>query len=452
VPTLSSFARHLICCVLLLTLIPLNNSAYAEWKWSLPFSSGSFATAPDNEPAVTEKPENPEVNHTSLAPKDSSPQCPTDNSTLQPPSSALTQKAPPELIVLPAIQGAATISRPLASFSPSTRLGTVILEEDTQWSGALLIEGMVTISPQTTLTVMPDSTIRFGADSGLLVYGRIAVKGTPESPVFISSLYEAPRPSDWNGIFLIGTEKNNLFDHLVIQGADTAIQASFSTFEANGIRVGNSSTGLKLSNSTVTVKNSSISASSYGILSLKSEVDLESATFDKNRNAMSLQSSSLTAVNVKLRDNTHTALIAEKSQLKLDRVLFSSNLNGLKSTGCDGSIMNSSFISNTETAASLTESNLKFSENHISGSRVGLHLDDNSPAIWRNSISGNSRYDVLYLGEEQLFAGGNWLGQSISGNGELSVFSKRRGALLTAPLLTIDPYPAVKFDSTKATD
>jgi hypothetical protein len=358
----------------------------------------------------------------------------------------------PEEVALPAIHEVPTIPRPLASFSPSTRLGSIILEEDTQWTGTLLIQGMITITPQTTLTVMPGTIIRFGADSGLLVHGRIAVKGTPESPVLISSLYETPRPSDWNGIFLIGTEKNNLFDHLVIQGADTAIQASFSTLEANGIRVGNSSTGLKLSNSTVTLKNSSISASSYGIFSVKSEVDLESMTFERSRNALSLQSSSLTAVNVRLRDNTHTALIAEKSQLKLDRMLFSSNLNGLKATGCDGSIMNSRFISNTETAASLTESNLKFTENHISGSRVGLHLDDNSSAVWRNSISGNSRYDLLYLGEEQLFAGGNWLGQSFSGKGELSVFSKRHGALLTAPLLTVDPYPAVNFDSTKATD
>src|SRR6185369_14631644 len=326
------------------------------------------------------------------------------------------------------------------------------LDEDTEWNGSLRIEGMVTVSPQSTLTVAPGSVIRFAANSGILVYGRIAIKGTPESPVFISSMYDEPRPSDWNGIFLIGTEKNNVFDHCVIQGADTAIQASFSAFAANGILIDNSDTALKLSNSTVTVRNSSLSSSTTGILAVKSEVDLETMTVDRNRSAISLQSSSLAAVNVRLRNNTQTAVVADKSQLKLDRMLFSFNLNGLKTTECDGSIINSRFLSNNETAAIFTASHLKFSDNHVSGSRVGVQLDDNNPTLWRNSISGNSSYNLLYLGDERYFAGGNWLGEIIPDSAEIPVFSKQPGALLTAPLLAVDPYPPVTLDSTKATD
>src|SRR6185369_4695215 len=264
------------------------------------------------------------------------------------------------------------------------------------------------------------------------------------------SMYDEPRPSDWNGIFLIGTEKNNVFDHCVIQGADTAIQASFSALAANGILIDNSDTALKLSNSTVTVRNSSLSSSTTGILAVKSEVDLETMTVDRNRSAISLQSSSLAAVNVRLRNNTQTALVADMSQLKLDRMLFTSNLNGLKTTECDGSITNSRFLSNKETAALFTASHLKFSDNHVSGSRVGLQLDDNSPALWRNSISGNGIYNLLYLGEERYFAGGNWLGLNLPENGDILVFSKQPGALMTAPLLGIDPHPPVGSDSIKA--
>ncbi len=413
----------------------MNTPAYADWTLSYPFYSEEAASAPKSQPADTPPAQAPKLNA----------------SVVQPPPVVIQTKKP-EVAVPPAFQVVAAKPRLLAAFIPSIRLSSTILGEDTEWSGTVHIEGMVTVPPQTTLTVMPGSKIRFSENSGILVYGRIAVKGTPESPVYISSLFEEPRPSDWNGIFLIGTEKNNLFDHLVIQGADTAILASFSQFEASGIRIENSSTALQLTDSIVKVKNSAISTSGFGIHSVKSEVDLESVTFETNRSALSFLSSAVSAVNLRLRHNSGTAFTAEKSQLKLDRILFSFNLNGLKTTACDGSITNSRFISNREIAASLTGSNLKFSDNHISGSRVGLHIDDNNPTVWRNSISANSSYNILYLGEERLFAGGNWLGQNVAEMRELLVFSKRPGALLTAPLLAADPHPSARQDSTKATD
>jgi hypothetical protein len=439
---LFSFARYLISCALLLTLMLVNSPAQAGWSWSFPYYSADSGPAVSARPAAAEELQRLE--------KDSTSQPLKVNATA--PSPVLKLEEKPAENVLPIIQKLPQPPRALSVFSPTLKLGSMILDEDTQWNGSLQIEGMVTVSPQSTLTVMPGSVIRFAANSGILVYGRIAFNGTPGSPVFISSLYDEPLPSDWNGIFLIGTEKNNIFDHSVIQGADTAIQASFSAFEANGILISNSGTALKLSNSTVTVRNSSISSSTTGILAVKSEVDLEAMTIDKNRSALSLQSSSLAAVNVRLRNNSQTALGADKSQLKLDRMLFSFNLNGLKVTECDGSILNSRFISNRETAAILTASNLKFSDNHVSGSRVGVQLDDNNATLWRNSISGNSSYNLLYLGGERYFAGGNWLGEIIPENMDIPVFSKQPGALLTAPLLAVDPHPPLRLDSTKATD
>ena len=437
-----SSARYLISCALLLTLMLCNSPAHAGWSWSFPFywtDSGPAVSAPS---AAAEESQRPE--------KDSSSQPPKVSATEASP--ALKLEVKPAETVLPSIQKPPLPPRALSVFSPAQKLGSTILDEDTRWSGSIQIDGMVTVSPQATLTIMPGSVIRFAANSGLLVYGRIALKGTPESPLLISSLYDEPRPSDWSGIFLIGTEKNNTFDHSVIQGADTAIQASFSAFEANGILIDNSDTALKLGNATVTVRNSVISSSTTGILAVKSEVDLESVTIDRNGSALTLQSSSLAAVKVRLRNNSHTALVADKSQLKLDRMLFSFNLNGLKTTECDGSIVNSRFISNRETAAILTASSLKFSDNHVSGSRVGVQLDDNNPTLWRNSISGNSSYNLLYLGDERYFAGGNWLGQNLPENQEAQMFSRQPGALLTAPLLAVDPYPPVGSDSAKAAD
>jgi copper-binding protein NosD len=430
---LFSFARYLFSCAFFLSLMLFDSPARAEWSWSYPFYS-TDSSGVSAKPAATEASGQPV--------KDSG----VSTTAVPPPASSPDPEAKPAETVLP------SPPRTLSVFAPTLKPGGAILDEDTQWSGSLLIEGMVTVSPQTTLTIMPGTVIRFAAGSGILVLGRIAVQGTPENPVVITSMFDKPLPSDWSGIFLTGTEKSNVFDHVVIQGADTAIQASFSAFAANGLRIDTAATAMRLSNSTVSVRNSAVSSAMAGILAVKSEVDLEAMTFEQNRTALSLQSSALTAVNVRLRSSTGTALTAEKSQLKLDRMLFSFNLNGLRTLECDGSVINSRFISNSGTAAILTASHLKFTDNHVSGSSVGVQVDDNSPTLWRNSISGNSSYNLLYLGAERYFAGGNWLGQKLSENTEISVFSKQPGALLTAPLLAVDPHPPVRVDSTKATD
>jgi len=448
---LFSFARYLFSCAFLLTLILFNSPAHAEWTWPFPFSSANSEAGKSGQSGslsgTSAKPAGAEKASTTQAPAPK-----VNAAAAQPPASTFKSEAKPaEPVSPPKIQKPAP-PRALSVFTPELKLGSMVLEGDTRWSGTLLIDGMVTVSPNTTLKVMPGSVIRFAANSGILVYGRIALQGTPESPIIITSVYETAGPSDWNGIFLAGTEKNNTFEHIVIRGADTAIQASFSALEANSILIEDASTALKLSNSTATVRNSAIFSSPAGILATKSEIDLVSTTFDRNGSALTLNSSALTAVNVKLRNSAQTAFTAENSHVKLDGMLFSFNLNGIRTTGCDGSITNSSFISNKETAAIFTASNLKFSDNHVSGSRVGLQLDDNSPALWRNSISGNSSYNLLYLGNERYFAGGNWLGQANRESQEIAVFSKQPGALLTAPLLAVDPHPPAALDSTKAND
>jgi hypothetical protein len=449
---LFSIARYRFSCALFLAFTIFGSVVHAEWNWTFPFYSADTEAAKQSRPGT--QPTAPAKSETTPSPeKDGTAQTPGAECVIIPPSASTPgPDSKPAESAQPAVQKLQPPPRALSNFKPEQKFGNMILDEDTQWNGLIQIEGMVTVSPQTTLTVMPGSVIRFAANSGILVYGRIAIKGAPESQVYISSMYDEPFPSDWSGIFLIGTEKNNIFDNCVIHGADTAIQASFSAFEANGVRISNSETALKLVNSAVTLRNSAISSTVNGIQAVKSEVDLEAMAIEQNRSALSLQSSSLTTVNVRLRHNTQTALTADKSQLKLDRMLFSSNLNGLKATDCDGSIVNSRFLSNGETAAIFTRSTIRFSDNHVSGSRVGLQLDDGNSTIWKNSIAGNSSYNLLYLGEERYFAGGNWLGQSLPEKMEISVFSKNPGALLIAPLLAVDPHPPARLDSAKVTD
>lgn len=300
---------------------------------------------------------------------------------------------------------------------------------------------MVTVAAQATLTIMPGTVVRFGADSGIFVLGRLVAKGSAESPIHFSSMYSEAAPSDWYGVVLTGTAKKNVFEHVQMQGAETAIYARSSSLEVKQFRVENSAAAIKLADSIAYLKNIAITGCPSGLSSVKSELELESVVIDKAETAVSVTATALTASRVKISSSSQSAFVAEKSQLKIEKSTFSGNLTGAMVIGCEGSLYNSSFVANSETAVILSGSLLRFSSNLVSGSRIGLQLVDNMPVIWGNSLYANSTYNILYLGEGKLSAGGNWFGTATIGLISKSVYSKSPGALMLLPLLAVDPVP-----------
>jgi len=329
--------------------------------------------------------------------------------------------------------------RALAPFTPTSRIASRIFAEDTLWSGAILIEGMVTVAAQATLTIMPGTVVRFGADSGILVLGRIVAKGTAEQPIILASQYSEPASSDWYGIVLTGTPKKNIFDQVQMHGAEAAVYARSSSLELKHLHVENSSAAIKLADSIAYLKDIAIANCSSGLSAVKSEVDIESLVVKGGETALSVASSSLTATELKISNSSQSALIAEKSQLKIEKSVFSGNLAGAQVIGCEGSINNSKFITNSDTAVTLSGSLLKFSSNLVTGNKIGVQIIDNLAPIWGNSIYANSSYNLLYLGEDILYAGGNWFDTVNLDLLNKSLFSKRAGAIQILPLLAINP-------------
>jgi hypothetical protein len=345
--------------------------------------------------------------------------------------------------LIPPATAASTLTeipqRAVAPFVPSALVSSRVLTEDSQWHGALQVNGMVTVAPQATLTVMPGTVVRFSPDSGLLVLGRVVVKGTKEQPVLFSSYYQHVAPADWYGIVLTGTAKKNIFDQLQIEGAETALYARSSSVELKQVRIENSLSGILLTDSVIKAQDIVMKGCSSGLSALQSEVELATVMIERSETAVSVTASSLTATSLKILSSFKTALHADSSQLKIEKSLFSANLSGAVVTTCQGSITNSKFIATTETALFLQGSPIRFSRNLVSGSKIGVHLQDNMSSVWGNSIYANSGYGILYSGDDPIYLGGNWLGTT---NHELvnkSLFSKKPGAIKFLPLLITDP-------------
>jgi len=329
--------------------------------------------------------------------------------------------------------------RALAPFAPTSRIASRTLAEDTLWNGAILIEGMVTVAAQATLTIMPGTVVRFGADSGMFVLGRIVAKGTAELPIILASQYSEPASSDWYGIVLTGTAKKNIFERVQMHGAEAAIYVRSSSLELKHLHVENCSAAIKLTDSIADLKDIAIANCSTGLSAVKSEVDIEALVVKGGETALAVASSSLTATELKISNSSQSALIAEKSQLKIEKSVFSGNLAAAQVIGCEGSFTNSRFITNSDTAVTLSGSLLKFSSNLVTGNKIGIQIVDNLASIWGNSIYANSSYNLLYLGDDMLYVGGNWFDTENLDLLSKSLFSKRAGAIQIMPLLATNP-------------
>lgn len=329
--------------------------------------------------------------------------------------------------------------RELADSASFRRITALQVTEDTTLSGKLIVEGFITVLPQATLTILPGSVLRFSADSGIFVLGRIVVAGTAAAPVSFSSTYLHGATSDWNGITLAGTEKKNLFENVSFHGAAVAVNSSFSSFSAKNLTVESVETAFRLVDSTAIVKEAVFSLASTGISAFKSEIDLEKVAFEKSSAGLVISSSSLSATDVTFAASSSIGFAADNSRFRLERGLFLFNMTGAKIAGSEGSIVNSRFRNNSEAGVVVSASTVKFMANVVTGGGIGVKLEDNLSAFWGNSLSENSHYNLLYLGDDKFNAGGNWFGSSVEAEVQKGIYSKKTGALSIKPLLSADP-------------
>jgi len=326
-----------------------------------------------------------------------------------------------------------------APFPDALHIRGTVYREDVRWQDKVQLDGWVTVAPQATLTITPGTTVRMSPGCGIHILGRIAVNGSAENPVLITPLSREPSRGEWRGIVLSGSEKKNILQHLRIEGAETALLARFSSFSARDVTISSTVTALQLQESVATLKDARITRNGSGIVAANSELTLDTVRLESNRNGIALRASSLMASDVTLTDNGQNGLTAEDAQVRLERFVVRGSETGARITRGEGTITQSTFRDNVETGCVLSASRIKLNGNRFSGNRIGLQTGDHLPVLWDNAFVDNTSYNLLYLGEETFYAGGNWFGSASREQSEKTVFSKHAGAVQTDPLLAADP-------------
>jgi len=332
------------------------------------------------------------------------------------------------------------VARAEAPLNPNLIYSDRVLSEDTLWRGEILVEGAVTVAPQATLTVEPGTVVRFrrkGAQAPLLVVqGRIVAAGTKETPVLFTSNFALPAAADWQGVMILGSEKKNILENCRIEGAQTALDALFSTVTLKNVRAERSGTGMRFQDTLVAMDAGGVSDCDTGLSFAESEATLRDISVEGNRLGMVAKRSSVYLSEAGFSGNKDAAFSGDNCRVKIQGGDLAGNGSGVTLFQCEGSVTGAKLVKNREYGMSLTASRIRVSANQISGNgNNGLLVFDGSSVAWDNAIFENAGYDLYNAGTEEFRAPGNWwgaLGPKIFDN-------SGRGKVLYSPPLNAIP-------------
>ncbi|MDY0352215.1 MAG: right-handed parallel beta-helix repeat-containing protein [Desulfobulbaceae bacterium] len=142
-----------------------------------------------------------------------------------------------------------------------TELSSQTLEQDTSWSGVIVINGDIYVPPGVTLTVEPGTIVRFKKideksdqnlfhpdspyypEAELIIRGRLIARGTPDRQIVFTSAEMRPNPADWGALNFLGSD-GNVIEHVKIYCAYNGIHAHGSSvhianseFARNGVAI-----------------------------------------------------------------------------------------------------------------------------------------------------------------------------------------------------------------------
>lgn len=324
------------------------------------------------------------------------------------------------------------------------------ITEDMTWRGTVLVRGSLVVAPQATLRIEPGTVVRFMKSAimqqtaRLVVMGRLQCVGTADRPVLLApNVAEADR-GDWGGVLLLSSEKNNQFENCRIEGAETALEARFSTFVAKDVTIGRSTTGLLLRDSTATLSTIVVNGCATGLDSRDSEIDVHEATITDNQRGIAAYRSALVLGGVKVRGSEQEGVLTDECRVRFTSCELVDNGVGALLKGGEGQLLMTRFVRNRNAGLHLAGARIKVQRCLFADNRGdGMRVDDGRGVVWSSAFSGNGGYNLANAGQEDVSAVQNWWGS----NDEAAIMAKlsngptgaRSGTISVAPWLAKKP-------------
>lgn len=176
-------------------------------------------------------------------------------------------KIPPAMLAAlsaAALLGAGCAHGPRGAAAPPS----VLVDRDTEWSGRVLVDGVVRVRKGATLTIRPGTRVLFAGRRfepkdlhegfvapGLRVEGRIVAVGVENAPILFAPAEGAPSPGAWDRIAFEFSDGNR-FERCTFEGARYAIHAHFSEIGIRRCLFRENGEGVRLGGSRVLIEDS----------------------------------------------------------------------------------------------------------------------------------------------------------------------------------------------------
>jgi hypothetical protein len=158
----------------------------------------------------------------------------------------------------------------------------------------------MTVKPGATLTLLPGTTIKFAAATGLTIEGALLAEGTPLRPINLTSALDVPGGSpargNWNGITLSGVTNATRLGHLWVRYGQGVVVAGGTPVIGPLFAVWNQNQGLRASGAAnINVANSFFALNDLGVSAADSaEVVVSQSVLKTNTNFEAAQSGGAT--------------------------------------------------------------------------------------------------------------------------------------------------------------
>lgn len=149
-----------------------------------------------------------------------------------------------------------------------------VLSTNTEWSGEILIEGVVVVGRQATLNIAPGTKISFSridrngdgiGDGELRVLGAIRAEGRPEAKIIFDSAEPQAAPKDWSYLLIFTSPALNRLAWCEFHHGFSGLQVHFSTLTVTNSLFSNNHEGLRFGRADLNVTDNFFTDNDIGI-------------------------------------------------------------------------------------------------------------------------------------------------------------------------------------------
>ena len=311
---------------------------------------------------------------------------------------------------------------PAYAAEPIVYRGETTLWTDTIWQGEVLIDGILTVAPGTTLEIRPGTIIRFTffdsnndgiGEHEIFIQGVLRASGTRNAPILFTSAQPSPHPGAWGAINLMASENESELNFCIIKYAYRGFHGHFALARLQDDEFRQNVRGAQFQESEVSFERCSFVDNFNGLQFRDSRVRFEALDVTNNywgmrgvhsqvsMNAGRVSGNLVNGINLRDCDAIITATVLEK------------NRKGLYLQKSRGEIRNSLFRNNSEHGIYLEESEVTITGNRLlNNGRAGIKWVASQGPLQQNSFDGGSEYALINDSAAPVVAQGNWWGSA----------------------------------------